>query len=120
MNVLIVDDSLAMRMIVTRTLEQAELEIERLEEATNGLEALEAIRRHEPDVVLSDWDMPEKSGIELLEDLRAAGCQVKFGFVTSEGTTAMKRRAKKSGASFFATKPFRAKTMRTLLEKAMS
>ena len=65
MNILIVDDSRAMRMIVSRTVRQAVGECT-IREAGNGLEGLAAIREQRPDLVLCDWNMPEMSGFELL------------------------------------------------------
>ena len=61
-----------------------------------------------PDVILSDWNMPEMNGIEFLQALRAAGNQVPFGFVTSEGSDAMRSQASESGALFLIAKPFTA------------
>ena len=106
MKILIVDDSKAMRMIVRRTLRQAGFGDHAVVEANNGKEALENIRQSLPDLVLSDWNMPEMSGIELLDSLRAEGIKVKFGFVTTERTPEMRVRAAEAGASFLIVKPF--------------
>jgi two-component system chemotaxis response regulator CheY len=85
--ILIVDDSRVMRNIVTRTLRQAGLGDHDFVEAGNGLEALEVISSVAPDLVISDWNMPEMNGLELLQKLRASGNQTTFGFVTSEGSS---------------------------------
>jgi two-component system, chemotaxis family, chemotaxis protein CheY len=106
MNILIVDDARAMRMIVRRTLRQAGFGSHNIEEAGNGKEALEAIRKAPPDLVLSDWNMPEMSGIELLRELKDNGPRVPFGFITTEGTTEMVNLAREAGALFVITKPF--------------
>ena len=108
MKVLIVDDSKAMRMIVTRTLRQAGFGDHDFVEAENGREALDAVASESPDLVLSDWNMPEMSGLELLQSLRAKGDGVKFGFVTSEGSEEMRETAKTAGAMFLIAKPFTA------------
>lgn len=117
MKILIVDDSKAMRMIVRRTLQQAGFDPQShvVSEATNGSEALGAIRSSCPDLVLSDWNMPEMSGIELLTALRAEGVNVKFGFVTSEGTERMRAEANAAGALFLISKPFTADDFRQSL-----
>jgi len=114
MDVLIVDDSKAMRMIVKRTLRQAGLTAT-VREATNGKEALEAVDAQRPDLILSDWNMPEMNGLELLQALAAQGTSVKFGFVTSEGTPNMRSLAEENGAHFLIAKPFDADTFRTHL-----
>jgi two-component system chemotaxis response regulator CheY len=119
MKILIVDDSRSMRMIVKRALRQAGLEEHEIAEASNGAEALTAIRAAAPDLVMSDWNMPEMSGIELLTNLRAEGRRVAFGFVTSEGTPEMQARAKEAGASFLVTKPFTAEIMQQVLQPLM-
>jgi two-component system, chemotaxis family, chemotaxis protein CheY len=106
MRILIVDDSRAMRMIVTRVLRQSSLAGATFEEAADGVEALAAIRASAPDLVLSDWNMPEMSGIELLRTLRAEGIDVPFGFVTSESTAEMWEQARIAGARFLVAKPF--------------
>jgi len=108
--ILIVDDSKAMRMIVTRTLRQAGFDNHDYLEACDGAEALAVIAAERPDLVLSDWNMPEVNGIELLQRLREAGDEVRFGFVTSESTDAMRALAADSGALFLIAKPFTAET----------
>jgi two-component system chemotaxis response regulator CheY len=115
MKVLVVDDSKAMRLIVMRTLRQAGFSCE-ITEAADGKQALAAIRAARPDLVLSDWNMPEMTGIELLEALRAEGNDVRLGFVTTEGSQAMRDRAQNAGALFLIAKPFTADHFRTALE----
>ena len=106
MNVLIVDDSAAMRMMVIKTLRQAGLNSHTFAQAADGALALEAIRKAPPDVVLCDWNMPNMTGIDLLTTLRAEGIKVKFGFITTETTTEMRTKAQAAGASFMVAKPF--------------
>lgn len=106
MRILVVDDSKAMRMIVSRVLRQAGHGDDAIEEAENGLQALEIIRAGVPDLVLSDWNMPEMTGIELLRTLRSEHIAVRFGFVTSEHTPEMREQAIEAGAAFLLTKPF--------------
>ncbi len=105
MQILVVDDSKAMRSIVMRAVRQAGYEVTFLE-ATNGAEALKVIRATPPHLVMADWNMPEMSGIELLQALRAEGNQIKMGFVTSESDPSMRDLAFQSGALFMLTKPF--------------
>ena len=76
MKILIVDDSKAMRLIVRRALRQAGLADDGIHEANNGAEALAQIRAASPDLVLSDWNMPEMSGIDLLSTLAKEGRKV--------------------------------------------
>ena len=106
MKVLIVDDSKAMRMIVRRALTQAGFANVEALEAGNGIQALEIIEQHSPDLVLSDWNMPEMKGIDLLTSLRAKGRRVPLGFITSESSPEIHQEAVDSGAAFVIVKPF--------------
>jgi two-component system, chemotaxis family, chemotaxis protein CheY len=103
---LIVDDSKAMRMIVRRSLRQANLAEHQIDEATNGQEALDKLRGGPFDLVLADWNMPQMNGIDLLKTVRAEGMSVNFGFVTSEGTDDIRQLALENGAQFLIVKPF--------------
>jgi two-component system chemotaxis response regulator CheY len=106
MKILVTDDSRVMRQIVVRTLRQAGLGGHDVVEAENGRDALEKIRTEDPDVVLSDWNMPVMDGITLLTTLRSRGHALPFGFVTSEGSPEMRDRAARAGADFVIAKPF--------------
>jgi two-component system chemotaxis response regulator CheY len=108
MKILIADDSRVMRQIVTRTLRQAGFDGHDLVEAADGQEALDKTTSEKPDLVISDWNMPEMTGVEVLRKLRSAGNEVKFGFVTSECTPEMQQQAQAAGAAFFIVKPFTA------------
>ena len=90
MKVVVADDSRAMRMIVVRTLRQAGFDGADITECEDGAEGLAKVKEIGPDLVLSDWNMPNMSGIEFLQALRAEGNNVTFGFVTSEGSDAMR------------------------------
>lgn len=106
MRILVVDDSRAMRMIVIRTLRQAGFGDHSFLEAANGTEALQCCATETLDLVLSDWNMPEVSGLELLQRLRAGGNGVRFGFVTSESSDTTRAIAERAGAQFVIAKPF--------------
>jgi two-component system chemotaxis response regulator CheY len=119
MKILIVDDSRVMRSIVTRTLRQAGFDEHDVVQAGNGVEALEVMADEEPDLVLSDWNMPEMTGIELLRALRGQGDETPFGFVTSEGSAEMRQRAADAGALFLIAKPFTAEVFAEALEPVL-
>ena len=114
--ILSVDDSKAMGMGGTRSLRQAGVADHDYLEAENGLEGLAQVDSASPDLVLSDWNMPEMSGIEFLQALRAKGNDIRFGFVTSESTDAMRELAAISGALFLIAKPFTADTFSEALK----
>jgi two-component system chemotaxis response regulator CheY len=106
MKLLIVDDSKAMRMIVRRWIVQAGISFSTVFEAENGLEAIKVIEEQSPDLVLTDWNMPEMKGIEMLKRIRYRGHKVPLGFITSEGTQEIHELAIEAGAQFIIVKPF--------------
>jgi two-component system chemotaxis response regulator CheY len=120
MKILIADDSKAMRMIVIRTMRQAGFAGHDLIEAENGREALEMAGKEAPDLILSDWNMPEMTGIELLRALRGSGSTIPFYFVTSEGSDEMRETAEQAGALGLITKPFTPESFASALAQVVS
>ena len=106
MKIIVADDSKVMRQIVIRTLRQAGFGGHDVVQAENGKETVDMVATEQPDLVLSDWNMPEMNGIDALAVLRQSGSTVPFGFVTSEGSTEMRTRAASAGALFLIAKPF--------------
>jgi len=114
--ILIVDDSKAMRMIVRRTVKKAGFTGHEFVEAGNGAEGLRMIESENPDLVLSDWNMPRMNGLAFLKKIQEdPSINVKFGFVTSEGTADMREKAAQAGALFLVCKPFTVDTFRDAL-----
>jgi two-component system chemotaxis response regulator CheY len=106
MRVLVVDDSRAMRMIVQREMRAGGVEADEVLEADCPASALEVLEGSEIDLVLSDWNMPGSSGLDLLQALRDRGYEGAFGFITSEASEATRNLAMEAGAAFLVTKPF--------------
>ena len=106
MDILLVDDSKTMRMIIQRAIRQAGYRTLTVGEAENPIQALDKLRAEQPKLILSDWKMPEMSGIDFLMKVRSEQNMVPFGFITSENSTSMKDLAMSSGATFLIAKPF--------------
>jgi two-component system, chemotaxis family, chemotaxis protein CheY len=104
--VLIVDDSKVMRMIVIRALRQTGVAAMEVGEAADGIEGLAMVESFVPDLILSDWNMPNMSGLDFLKAVRAGSNAIPFGFITSETHPALKDEATAAGATFLLTKPF--------------
>ena len=119
MNILIVDDSSAMRMMIMRTIRQAGFDAGDVDQAEDGAVALDKIRAKLPDLVLCDWNMPNMTGIELLDALNDEDLKPKFGFITTESTTEMRQRATESGARFLIAKPFTVESFEKVLATVM-
>jgi two-component system chemotaxis response regulator CheY len=114
MRVLVVDDFSTMRRIVKNTLRQ--IGFTNIEEAEDGQKAYDRLTSEKFDFVVSDWNMPNMSGIDLLRKVRATP-QLKtlpFLMVTAEAKQENVVEAIKAGVSNYIVKPF---TVATLQEK---
>jgi two-component system, chemotaxis family, chemotaxis protein CheY len=116
MNVLLVDDNKATRLMLRRTLLMTGIANLQVDEAENGSDALAKVADREPDLILSDWSMPEMGGVDLLRELRARGSTVRFGFVTSAAPSPqMQEKAFQAGAQFMIARPFSVERFRDML-----
>lgn len=120
LRVIVADDSRVMRQIVIRTLRQAGYGDWEVLEAADGAEALQLALAQEPDLILSDWNMPEMTGIELLRQLNASGTDIPLGFVTSEGSPQMRELAESEGALFLIAKPFTPELFRETIDPLLA
>lgn len=109
-NVLIVDDSAAIRKILARVLQQTEVVSGSIFEASDGLQALDILRQNSVSLVLSDINMPNMDGLEFLKQMRANTnwASVPVVMITTEGSQAMVMEAVQAGASGYVRKPFTA------------
>ncbi len=109
-DVLIVDDSAAIRKILQRMLAQAGLEVGMILEAGDGREALIKLHNQTVNLILSDINMPNMDGIELLAELKSnvAFKHVPVIMITTEGGEAKVMEAVQLGASGYVRKPFTA------------
>ena len=102
---LVVDDSKVIRMVARRILEELGFAVV---EAVDGQEAIDRCLEAMPDAVLLDWNMPVKSGIDFLRELRAApdGDEPVVVFCTTENDMSHIQRAMQAGADEYIMKPF--------------
>jgi two-component system chemotaxis response regulator CheY len=104
--VLVVDDFSSMRRIVAGIVK--ELGCARVVEAEDGLDALHKLEHGGVDFVISDWNMPRMSGVELLRQVRAteATKQLPFLLITAEARKDNIVEAAQAGADGYIVKPF--------------
>jgi two-component system chemotaxis response regulator CheY len=113
--VLIADDSGVMRKIIVRATKAAG--VEDITEAVDGVDALKKFQEGAFDLVLTDWNMPNKSGLEVIQEIRAAGSKVPIIMVTTEGEKANVLQAIQAGVSDYLTKPFEAADLAAKIDK---
>ena len=104
-NILIVDDSGVMRKIITNALSQ--MGLTDVVPAEDGAQAVEAVQNHQDiGLILLDWNMPNKSGLEALQEIRGDGNKVPVIMVTTEAEKQRVVEAVKAGANNYIVKPF--------------
>lgn len=114
-NCLVVDDSKVIRKVARHILESLEITVD---EASDGREALEHCESAMPDVVLLDWNMPNMSGLEFLNELtrRNLPALPKVIFCTTENGLGHIRAAVEAGADEYVMKPFDRETLESKLQ----
>jgi len=117
MRVLIVDDFSTMRRIVKNILRQ--LGFNNIVEADDGTTAWEVLNREKIDFVVSDWNMPQMTGIELLRRVRSSEqlAETPFLMVTAEAQQENIIEAVQAKVSNYIVKPFTAETMKQKIDK---
>ena len=117
LDVLIVDDSAAIRKILQRVLRQADVPIGTVYEAADGAEALDTLKKQTVGLILSDINMPNMDGLEFLTKVRAEAAWQKLPIVmvSTEGTQAKVMEAVERGASGYVRKPFTAEQIKEKL-----
>jgi len=108
MKILIVDDEAHLRMLIQQALEDLEDDGAELFTASNGEEALEAIREHQPQVVVLDVMMPKKNGFDVCHTVKNEWGQTNTRIIllTAKGQEFDKQRGEEVGADLYMTKPF--------------
>lgn len=115
LKVLVADDSGVMRKIIIRALN--ELGISDIVEAADGQEAVDKYPRSGADLVLTDWNMPGKSGLEVIQAIRGSGSTVPIIMITTESEKRRVLAAIEAGVTDYLVKPFEADALREKIEK---
>jgi two-component system chemotaxis response regulator CheY len=117
MKILVVDDMLTMRRIVKNIMKQ--LGFPNVEEAENGQDALDKLRAESFGFIISDWNMPVMTGIELLRAVRADDKlkTIPLLMVTAEAQKENLIEAIQAGVSNYIVKPFTAEVLQEKMNK---
>jgi len=112
--VLLADDSSTMRKIIVRLLD--EVGVESPTEAADGAEAVARFEVGKFDLVLTDWNMPNKSGLEVVREIRALDPTLPIIMITTETEKGRISQAIEAGVSDYIVKPFDREKLREKLE----
>lgn len=115
MRALVVDDSGVMRKIVARSL--GACGVSDIAEAGDGREGMQLFSSDDFDLVITDWNMPEMTGLELLKAIRRSGSNVPIIMVTTEGEKGKVIEAIHAGVTDYLCKPFEQDELRDKLDK---
>jgi len=117
MTVLVVDDFATMRRIIRNILR--DLEFKKILEAEDGTAAVDILKTQKVDLIISDWNMPKMTGLELLKWVRSNEDtkDIPFLMVTAEAQKENVIEAVKAKVSNYIVKPFTAQTLAEKLEK---
>lgn len=109
-DILVVDDSAAIRKILQRVLRQTGMAIKDIHEAGDGQQALEVLKAQKVNLVLTDINMPNMDGLQLLAALKASAewASIPVVMITTEGGEARVAEAVRLGAVGYVRKPFTA------------
>jgi two-component system chemotaxis response regulator CheY len=121
MNVLIVDDSAAIRKILKRVLQQAEIPTGQVYEASDGVEAIQRLKEGQVQLILSDINMPNMDGLQFLSHVKNTPewKHVPVVMVTTEGSQSKVLEAVALGAVGYVRKPFTAEQIKEKLTGIM-
>jgi len=117
---LVVDDFEVIRKSIRDLLRSAGYESVR--EAENGRKALAILKSTKVDIVISDWDMPEMNGLDLLKAVRSDQLFERLPFIIISGTARPEEMSKaiRAGADEYIEKPFQADTLVEKVQKTIN
>ncbi len=120
-DVLIVDDSLSMRLVIQKTIKASGFNIGEIFHAANGHEALKILEEEWLDLVLSDYNMPEMDGLELIVKMKENEMlrTIPVVMITTEGSQKRVKEFLEKGATDYIKKPFAPEEIRRKLNHIM-
>jgi two-component system chemotaxis response regulator CheY len=115
---LVVDDSMVMRKVLIGALSR--VQISDIDQAVDGVEAVDFASKQKYDIILMDWNMPNKNGLEAVIEIRASENKTPIVMVTTEAEKANIVTALKAGANNYVVKPFEPNVIVDKIKAAMA
>lgn len=117
-HILVVDDSTTMRQMICFTVTSGNHTVE---EAQNGVEGLKLAINNQFDLVISDINMPEMNGIEMVKAMRALPTykSTPILMLTTESQVEEKQKGREAGATGWIVKPFNPESLLDILDKVL-
>ena len=117
MKALVVDDSAVMRKVLIGALGRAN--IDQVDQAADGREAVEAAKATDYGLILMDWNMPNMLGIDAVKAIRELGKTMPIIMVTTEAEKSRVIEALKAGANNYVIKPFEPATIVSKIQEVL-
>lgn len=118
MRVLVADDSSTMRKIIIRSLQA--VGVNDAVEANDGQEAIDMFAKGGIDLILTDWNMPGKTGLDVVREIRTSNTNVPIIMITTEAEKRRVVEAIQAGVTDYLLKPFQADNLREKLSRFMN
>ena len=120
-NILIVDDSFPMRAVIKKVIKASGFAIGEFFEAGNGQEALNVLDEHWLDLVLTDYNMPDMNGLQLLKAMKHSDtlADIPVVIVTTDGSDRRVEEFLKQGAAAYIKKPFTPEQIKAHLNRIL-
>lgn len=120
-NILVVDDSFPMRGVIKKVIRASGFDIGDLLEASNGEEALQVMDQQWMDLVLTDYNMPDMNGLELLKAMKDSDtlADIPVVMITTEGSDQRVKQFLSQGVAAYIKKPFTPEQIKSCLNRIL-
>ncbi len=120
-SILVVDDSEIIRQAIKKSISMSGLDVGHLHEAGNGVEALKLLANQWVDIVLTDINMPEMTGVELVQRMRQDNVlsQIPVVVVSTERSITRIQELEQQGIKGYIKKPFRPEDLRDTISRLL-
>ena len=120
-NILVVDDSMPMRKVIKKTIKASGFGMAEYEEAGDGIEALKVLKEKWVDIVVTDFNMPNMNGLELVTEMKKDEVlkTIPVLVITTEGSKSRVEEFEEKGVAGYIKKPFTPEEIRAKLHEIL-